>query len=769
MDNSLLGIHNAYGKPREEIPHQEFHSDLDLTEKLDCYTDDQSYREPPPNPRLDPTVRLNKASFTLLPMDEFDLDVTPALEQIGYQMTEEFTLPDEYMQEQPEVEGVEYDMDEQDAFFMDMVTEQWPPAEDSRDFGESGADGAPDTDQAVASDSATSPPPSSPTYNADGQLILRGYTPQPPQGPFPPTHEMFEYVVTLIERHWFSLASSMPPKPPQTHDEMDSLDDQACCICGESECDNSNAIVYCDGCDMACHQECYGVTHIPEGQWLCRKCSFSRARRRNKKGTCIFCPSQVGAFKMTTQKNWGHVICALWIPEIKIGGRNMEPISHVRDVPRSRWKLHCYICKQRMGACIQCARGSCVQAFHVTCARRAGLQMEMLHGVQGAIFDAGSMRAYCHNHGGDDDTLMRIKALRKWFAERYDGKGRRKAIEDVATTTESSELGSEAPTPGGGEGNVATTTVEDVVSTPVDTPVEMGTSQTPQPATPCGEEGRDFPTPSEADQTVVTEVYPTWKTPAGTPLLPKVIIDRICDALEPFKISHCRKFVTMVARYWALKREFKRGAALIKRLNIALENSQAVASTQLESVEDRQKRYRDMIVLINELERIKVRVKLLAERESVKLDYLKVQGELIRTLLLPVTALCLRLCDEMTEQDSNGYFLEIPEIPGYREVVECPMSMTEIREKTLNLEYDHVAQMLPDFEVMFDNAFVYNDSEAPVCVEATRLRGVVRGLVEEYTEKEKEKEYQRCFGEGEKGEVGKEVREAQKRPFTAIE
>lgn len=685
---SLLGIHNPYGKPREEIPHTEFHSGLDLNEKLDCYSDDLYLREPPAAPRLDPTVRLNKASFSLLPMDEFDLEVTPDLEQIGYQVTEEFTLPDEYMQEQPETEGVEYDMDEQDALFMDMISEEWPEETKAVQNGE---DSDPDSS--------------------------------------PPTHEMFEYVVTLIERHWFSLASSMPPKPPQTHDEMDSLDDQACCICGESECDNSNAIVYCDGCDMACHQECYGVTHIPEGQWLCKKCSFSRARRRNKKGACIFCPSQVGAFKMTNQKTWGHVICALWIPEVKIGGRHMEPICRVRDVPRSRWKLHCYICKQRMGACIQCARGTCVQAFHVTCARRAGLQMEMAHGVQGAIFDPSSVQAYCHNHGGDESTIDRIKALRKWFAERYDGKGRRKAVVELAE----SEVGS---------------------------PMRETMSQTPQPDTP-GMLEDDFPTPSEADVAVATETYPTWKTPAGTPLLPKLIIDRICEALGPFSISHCRKFVTMVARYWALKREFKRGAALIKRLNIALENSQAVASTQLESLEDRQKRYKDTVGMITELEKIKERVKIVAERESLKLDYLKLQGELLRTLLLPVTALCLKLCDEMTEQDTNGYFYEIPEIPGYREVVECPMSMTEIREKTLNLEYDHVVQMLPDFNVMFDNAFVYNDSEAPVCVEADRLRGVVKKLVEEYTLEEDKPEYQRCF-------EGKEVVAAQKRPFEAM-
>ncbi|KAI5967821.1 uncharacterized protein KGF55_000053 [Candida pseudojiufengensis] len=258
------------------------------------------------------------------------------------------------------------------------------------------------------------------------------------------TPEIFEILISLLENEWKYLEDQMKLINNSLNNSLNndlnnqkiltighnnskygnddgivpgSIYDQRCAVCNDSDCDNTNAIVFCDGCDIAVHQECYGVAFIPEGQWLCRKCMINK----NKTIQCIFCPSTTGAFKQSDSSLWSHVVCALWINELYFANPiYMEPIEGIENIPKSRWKLTCYICKQRTGACIQCAGRNCFQAYHVTCAKRAGLQMDMTKGVKGAINDKSTIRSFCEKHGSTTNSnavLEGIYKTRQYFKD----------------------------------------------------------------------------------------------------------------------------------------------------------------------------------------------------------------------------------------------------------------------------------------------------------------------------------------------------------------
>ena len=47
-------------------------------------------------------------------------------------------------------------------------------------------------------------------------------------------------------------------------------DDCAVCLSGDSYA--HDAIVFCENCNLAVHQQCYGIKAVPEGAWFCEVC-----------------------------------------------------------------------------------------------------------------------------------------------------------------------------------------------------------------------------------------------------------------------------------------------------------------------------------------------------------------------------------------------------------------------------------------------------------------------------------------------------------------
>lgn len=216
----------------------------------------------------------------------------------------------------------------------------------------------------------------------------------------PITKELFEQVMD-----WFEKESYYQPlvEPEQ---QLPADDEAMCSVCLDGEWHTHNAILFCDLCNLAVHQECYGVPTVPDGPWLCRRCLLSPSRAVH----CCLCPNLRGAFKQTDDGRWAHVVCALWIPAAGFAnGVFLEPIDSIGRIAPARWKLTCYICRRRgVGACIQCHKPSCYAAFHVTCALQAGLYMKVekvrdnsgatAPGPNGILAPVFKKSAYCDLH-----------------------------------------------------------------------------------------------------------------------------------------------------------------------------------------------------------------------------------------------------------------------------------------------------------------------------------------------------------------------------------
>jgi NuA3 HAT complex component NTO1 len=449
------------------------------------------------------------------------------------------------------------------------------------------------------------------------------------------TREIFEIAITKIEKEWHALEKRIPkpnPKPPQTHRPRSSSaaavngepqsgeeQDSKCAICDDGDCENTNAIVFCDGCDLAVHQECYGVPFIPEGQWLCRKCQLIGRGIP----TCIFCPNTDGAFKQTNSSKWAHLLCAMWIPEVSLGNHTfMEPVMDVEKVPKNRWKLTCYICNQRMGACIQCGNKACYQAFHVTCARRAHLYLKMKNSQGALAVLDGSMvlKAFCDRHCPQDYAKENAvpaatKDAKKFYRRTMKGR--------IWADSQASALA------------IAASHRHAVSEHPPDDAQLSNTMAAGAAA--VGAKGA-----LENNKKGQPAKLP-WKLPTGAPVIPQAVYDVVESAMQRFTIRKRKDFVSEACRYWTLKREARRGAALLKRLQLQMDSFSSMELTRRNfaamgpSGKMRLSRRIDFAgTLIRDLEQLKQLAEDIVRREQLKLDEAEIEAEFVDTCYFPI-------------------------------------------------------------------------------------------------------------------------------------
>ncbi|XP_074554176.1 bromodomain-containing protein 1 isoform X2 [Halichoeres trimaculatus] len=479
------------------------------------------------------------------------------------------------------------------------------------------------------------------------------------------SHNVFEFLIDRFEKelHLESL--------DQCSEKHVSVDEDAvCCICMDGECHNSNAILFCDMCNVAVHQECYGVPYIPEGQWLCRHCLQSP----NQPADCILCPNQGGAVKKTDDDRWGHVVCALWVPEVGFSNTTfIEPIDGVSHIPPARWKLTCYLCKEKsVGACIQCHKANCYTAFHVSCAQKAGLFMKMEPIKE--VTDSGEptfsvkKTAYCGAHT-PNGCVRRPLTI-------YDG----------------AKLKNGLCKRGGGTGK----------------------------AQPRGKQ-------KKRSKSKKTEPEPEPECEEAAPVtVPMFPAHRLQTILNQVSVQKKKAFVELVLNYWSLKRQSRNGVPLIRRLQTSLQSQKNAQARQNEeesrALKDQLKEWHR---LRHDLERARLLLELIRKREKLKREEIKQQETLLEMQLTPFSILLRALLDQIQSKDQARIFtqpVDVSEVPDYLDHIKHPMDFSTMRQRIEGQGYNNLEQFESDFNLIVDNCMKYNSKDTYFYRAAVRLR-----------------------------------------------
>lgn len=299
----------------------------------------------------------------------------------------------------------------------------------------------------------------------------------------------------------------------------------------------------------------------------------------------------------------------------------------VEKVPRTRWKLTCYLCNQRMGACIQCGNKACYQAFHVTCARRARLFLKMknAHGTLSVLDGTTILKAFCDKHCPSDyarenDVTRAARDARLFYKRSMRGR--------IWADSQQSALA------------IAATHRHAIPESQEENQVTG-----PRISLTLGDSKKKDKEPPKH----------MWKLPSGAPIIPSVVYDSVSNSLQRFTIRKRREFASDACRYWTLKREARRGAALLKRLQLQMETFSSMEITRRNFAgmgsagrPRLMRRLEFAQTLLEDMEQLKLIIDTVQEREAVKLKAVELEEHTVDTIYFPIIQLVTPIIEKAT-------------------------------------------------------------------------------------------------------------------------
>ena len=258
-----------------------------------------------------------------------------------------------------------------------------------------------------------------------------------------------------------------------------------------------------------------------------------------------------------------------------------------------------------MGACVQCAHKSCFEAFHVTCARRARLCLKMKSAQNANTLDVSRLKAYCDRH-----------APPEWRRENDVERATEEAKTHYRDTLRNVRWGDSQALALSASSYLAHTT-----------------------------DGADD-LAGEGNKRRQSHGVRSWRLPSGAPVVPQVVLRNVETALVKFGIRRRKEFVQEACKYWTLKREARRGAALLKRLQLQMEAFSSMEITRRNwagmGAAGRprlQRRIEFAAQLQRDMEQLRVLCSHIKEREAFKLRDVDILKTIVDVVYFPIPPL----------------------------------------------------------------------------------------------------------------------------------
>ena len=541
------------------------------------------------------------------------------------------------------------------------------------------------------------------------------------------TEDGFELIIDRLEKFAFRCDRNAESTMKQM--AVDQSDD-VCAVCGDGMSEDANQIIYCDGCDIAVHQQCYGVPYIPEGSWKCERCLSDTPAE------CVLCHdrTRLQALRRTTTGEWVHIHCAIWAPHSKLtfvqGPGEIEYLDtiDISGITQSDRQTVCYLCNEPGGVCTHCCQPGCSRGFHATCGRSAKLHMrcsipEVFK--ENALFD----KEKCRMTSAPPAPCSFAK-YRSWCAEHKPiGRppGRRKS---TALTVSA----------GSGDEDEKAIVTEKKESETVAPPVSPPKTPTPEPEDHKTEKKKktkkkqvtllDLPgaliSEDKADKqqsenkektvTVKPDTQPTEKKePAPEPEKRNPYAGVRLARVYTMTHGIDKETVDAVHDYWVAKRQKRGDVPLLKQFDpTVIMLNRPVVKHHPKHTNDKlglKKLYR----LRYDFERTRNIFEILRQREATKLAIVKDQEayydistrtELQRNLM--------NVLRSLQQLDRNGFFqrpVTVLDAPDYFEVIQYPMDYSVMENKVNRSIYHNWEEFAHDFHLICANAITYNAPE----------------------------------------------------------